>query len=114
MEEKIKQYLQLKLKMKDLENAVKFLETEIRDEIKDSIKMDWYVIAKRNRINYSVKEWIDVAMIAKEYPNCVSIKVDWKELYRVAENAHDMIDKKISEYLEVRIDKNKDDEEIEF
>jgi predicted phage-related endonuclease len=40
MEEKIKQYLQLKLKMKDLENAVKFLETEIRDEIKDSIKMD--------------------------------------------------------------------------
>jgi predicted phage-related endonuclease len=40
MEEKIKQYLQLKLKMKDLEKAVKFLETEIRDEIKDSIKMD--------------------------------------------------------------------------
>jgi hypothetical protein len=40
MNEKIKQYIQLKLKYKEIENAMKFLEEEIRDDIKAPVHMD--------------------------------------------------------------------------
>jgi hypothetical protein len=42
------------------------------------------------------------------------MKVDGKELYRIAENANDMVDKTVSEYLEIREDKKKGGEEIDF
>jgi hypothetical protein len=56
MEDKIKQYVLMKIQMKDLENACKYLEQEIKDEITVPRKVEGMTLAKRSRMSYKVKE----------------------------------------------------------
>jgi hypothetical protein len=59
-------------------------------------------------------EGVDIGMIATQFPTCVSLKCDAKELYKICDNPHDMVDKKTVEYLELKEEKSPSTPEIEF
>ena len=110
VDEKVKQYVSLKLKMKEMEKAVKFLEKEIKDSITKKIIIDGYALSKKTKTTYSVKEDVDVNDLAKTYPQAceISVKVDAKHIYSIAQDPSSIIDEKVTEYLELRESKEND------
>ena len=58
-----------------------------------------------NKYAKEYKKEIDVNVLAQEYPELASVKIDAKELYKCAENPDSLIDTKVSEYIEMRADK---------
>lgn len=105
MEEKLQKIIDLKSKAEIIENQIKELQDEIKDEIKDKVTYGWYVFSKRSKTTYTIKKEIDVNVLAQEYPELASVKIDAKELYKCAENPDSLVDTKVSEYIEMRADK---------
>lgn len=105
MEEKLQKIIDLKNKAEIIENQIKELQDEVKDEIKDKVTYGWYVFSKRSKTTYTIKKEIDVNVLAQEYPELASVKIDAKELYKCAENPDSLVDTKVSEYIEMRADK---------
>jgi len=109
MEQKIRQFCELKLKAAEIKTALEFLEEEIKDSITKPVMFDWYVLNKRSRTNYKLREGVDLEMIEREYPSCVSKRYDAKEAYKLSDNPTEIVNKTISEYLELKSSKKKED-----
>lgn len=105
MEEKLQKIIDLKTKIEVLEGQIKDLQEEVKEEIKDKVSYGWYVFSKRSKTTYTIKKEIDVNVLAQEYPELASVKIDAKELYKCAENPDSLVDTKVSEYIEMRADK---------
>ena len=105
MNETLQKIIDIKSKIEILENQMKELQDEVKDEIKDKVVYGWYVFSKRSKTTYTIKKEVDVNVLAKEYPELASVKIDAKELYKCAENPDSLIDTKVSEYIEMRADK---------
>lgn len=105
MNEKLQKIIDIRSKIEVLENQMKELQDEIKDEIKDKVTYGWYVFSKRSKTTYTIKKEVDVSVLAKEYPELASVKIDAKELYKCAENPDSLVDTKVSEYIEMRADK---------
>lgn len=133
MDEKIKQYVEIKKRIRDLENALKFLELEIKDKLENKVEVDWFILSKKSRVSYSLKQDIDMATIRQQYPGICKvtygidpqkldveiikqqypeayyekIDVEAKKLYEVAVNPKSLVDEKTVTYLEVKEIKQK-------
>ena len=105
MEEKLQKIIDLKNKAEIIENQIKELQDEVKDEIKDKVTYGWYVFSKRSKTTYTIKKEIDVNVLAQEYPELASVKIDAKELYKCAENPDSLVDTKVSEYIEMRAER---------
>jgi len=55
MNEKITQYIQLKIKVREMEAAIKFLEGEIKNEITEKVECEGYILSKKSRTTYVMK-----------------------------------------------------------
>ena len=128
MNEKITQYIQLKIKVREMEAAIKSLEGEIKNEITEKVECEGYILSKKLRTTYVMKPWVDLQAIKARYPGiCTTIcwidptkidveivkaqfpeayyeniTVEAKTLYTVAENPKSLVDEKIVTYLEVK------------
>lgn len=105
MNEKLQKIIDIKSKIELLEAEMKNLQEEVKDEIKDKVSYGGYVFSKRSKTTYTIKKEIDVNVLAQEYPELATVKIDAKELYKCAENPDSLIDTKVSEYIEMRADK---------
>lgn len=131
--DKIKQYVEIKKQIRDLENALKFLEWEIKDDINGKVEVDGFVLSKKSRITYSLKSGIDMAVIRQQYPGICKVTygidpqkldveiikqqypeayyekvdVEAKKLYEVAADPKSLVDEKSVTYLEVKEMKEK-------
>jgi predicted phage-related endonuclease len=105
MNEKLQKIIDIKSKIELLEAEMKNLQEEVKDEIKDKVSYGGYVFSKRSKTTYTIKKEVDVSVLAKEYPELATVKIDAKELYKCAENPDSLVDTKVSEYIEMRADK---------
>lgn len=131
--DKIKQYVEIKKQIRDLENALKFLEWEIKDNLKEKVEVDGFMLSKKSRITYSLKPDIDMAVIRQQYPGICKVTygidpqkldveiikqqypeayyekvdVEAKKLYEVAADPKSLVDEKTVTYLEVKEMKEK-------
>jgi len=139
MESKIRDYIEYKAKVKELTKLIKDLEVEIKDSIVGKIQHNWYILTKKEKTTYVLKDdvdmekissrypwicntihWIDdskldIEVIKEQYPDAYYEKttVNAKDLYGVAENPNDLVEIKTTEYLNMIASKKKV-EEIDF
>lgn len=135
----IEQYVALKTKQREIEQALKVLESQIKESLVGKVEVGNYILSKKNRTSYVLKQWIDMDAVKARYPwicetvywidpnkldiNIIKesfpeayyekITVEAKELYKVAENPTSLVEEKITEYLEVKENKSKE-EDIDF
>lgn len=133
MNEKIKQYVEIKKQIRELENALKFLEWEIKDKLENKVEVDGFMLSKKSRITYSLKPDIDMLVIRQQYPGICKVTygidpqkldveiikqqypeayyekvdVEAKKLYEVAADPKSLVDEKTVTYLEVKERKKK-------
>ncbi|HPC34136.1 MAG TPA: hypothetical protein PLP73_00605 [Candidatus Absconditabacterales bacterium] len=116
MTEKFKQYVELKNKIKELEGLASKLSAEIKDSVNGKINIDGYVLSKKSKTTYAIKEGIDQDFIALQYPQVATsvLKIDAKELYKIANDPDSLVNETTITYLELREDKKKESGEIDL
>ncbi len=140
MNENIKQYVEIKKKIRELENALSFLEPLVKEELEDKIEIGGFVLSKKSRDSYSLKKDADLKAIKEKYPKICTvtsgidstkidieivkqqfpdayyenISVDAKLLYTIAEDPKSVVDEKTTTYLETREVKEKKAEDLDF
>lgn len=110
----LEDYVKIKRQIKELEAVAKEMETDVKAELQGKEEVGEFVLQKKSRITYKVKEGVDIGDISTKYPTAVSTKVDAKELYKIAVNPEELVDEKVTEYLEVKQNKKKGDDDIDF
>lgn len=114
LDKKLEEFVLYKNQIKELEAKAKTIQDEIKGLVKSKTEVWEYVVSKRSRLSYSLKEWIDLEYLREKYPSAISMKVDAKEIYRIAENPDDLVSESVSEYLEVRKNNNPETGEIDL
>jgi hypothetical protein len=70
------------------------------------VSVGTFTLAKREKLTYTLKPGIDTQQIAELYPVAVEVKINAKNLYKIADEPDDYVSKTTSEYLEVRSSKD--------
>lgn len=112
-QKKLQQYVQLNTQIKELKVFMDALGKEIMSDFSGKETIGEYVLAKREKFTYSLKPDIDVKELSALFPTAIVIKVDAKEVYRISDEPDQFVDKKLTEYLDLRKGKDKLDE-IDF
>lgn len=107
MDKKLAAYVALKVKEKALKDEIEKLGAEIKDDVRWSVQVGEWMLSKREKVTYKIKEWIDIWYIEEKFPIVIKKEIIAKELYRLSDSPTDFVDKNITEYLAVT--KAKDD-----
>lgn len=106
MTNKIEKYIELKVQLNQLKEVVEALGEEIKADVKWNIKHKWYVLSKKSKQTFALKDTVSIDDIEKEYPEIIEKKVNAKELYKIALLPESLVDIKETIYLNVWVDKN--------
>ena len=99
--ELVNELIKRKEEMRKLKEEIEKIEHELLISWFEKAESENYFVLTKKRVTYKLKKWIDLDLIMKKYPEVIEKKVNERKLFEVY-NAKDIVNKKETNYIEVK------------